>query len=92
LIYVNCKKFKVTKWLRFLNSVPNEVYTCPVCGEVLTRNYGLQKQYFSHPKDVDNTSCELKMGLMLKNDPTIFDENEEDILHREYYNKEFPNY
>lgn len=76
------------KMVKILDSVEGETYTCPICGEVLTRNFGLINQFYSHPKDKGN-SCELKVKLMLKNNPTEFEEDDLIILKEQYYDKEF---
>ena len=67
------------------SSSPNEDYYCPVCHEKLIRNFGLEKQYYSHQKDKDNTDCEIKMKLLLKKDDANFTQEEQLIL-QEYYN------
>lgn len=75
------------KLVKILDSVQGEIYTCPICKEVLTRNFGLISQFFSHPKD-KGANCELKLKLMLKDNPTEFESDELTIL-KEYYNKRF---
>lgn len=76
------------KLVKILNSNSEDAYYCPVCGELLERKFGLEKQYYSHPKGIGD-NCEIKMKLMLKDNPTIFDSEEMEILKYEYYNKEF---
>lgn len=76
------------KLIKILDSVSTEQYTCPICGEVLERRFGVERQYYAHPKGVGD-DCEVKMKLILKENEVIFDSQEEDILTKEYYNKEF---
>ena len=77
------------KLVDIIESTHSDIYTCPVCHEVLTRNFGAQKQFYSHPKNVDATNCEIKMKLIIKEDKTVFQESESDILSTEFYNKQF---
>ena len=70
-----------------IESTKEEIYICPVCKEELIRNFGISRQYFSHPNGSED--CELKFNLMLKNNEKILSSNEIDILNREYYNKSF---
>ena len=79
-------KNKKGQFVDIKNSSPDEEYYCPVCHELLIRSFGLEKQYFSHQKDKDNTSCEIKMKLLLKKDNTDFTQEDQFIL-QEYYNK-----
>jgi ATP-dependent exoDNAse (exonuclease V) alpha subunit len=53
-------------------SVEGQDYFCVVCGERMTRNYGAQRQYFSHSKGSDDT-CEkkLKKQITLKKTSSI---------------------
>ena len=76
------------KMVKIIDSVEEDTYTCPLCGEVLTRNFGLQNQFYSHPKGKGD-NCELKLKLMLKNNPNEFEDEELNILKEQYYNKEF---
>lgn len=77
------------KLIDIIESVSSDIYTCPVCKEVLTRNFGSQKQFYSHPKNVDATNCEIKMKLIVKENKSIFQEQESSILSNEFYNKKF---
>lgn len=76
------------KLVQILDSISDRDYYCPVCGEKLIRNFGVERQYFSHEKNKDS-DCEVKLKLMLKKEDKILSDNEKDILKREYYNKEF---
>ena len=79
------------KLVDIIESVSTSTYTCPVCHEALTRNFGAIKQFYSHAKDTESniSNCEAKMKLMIKEDKTIFQESETDILSDEFYNKQF---
>lgn len=74
------------KLIDIVESVSTDVYTCPVCKEVLTRNFGVQKQYYSHPKGLGD-DCEIK--LITKEDKAVFQQSETNILSDEFYNKVF---
>ena len=76
------------KLIDIIESSANDTYTCPICKESLTRNFGLKSQYYSHPKGKGN-NCELKMKLLDKKEAIVFDENDTDILDKEYYKKIF---
>ena len=76
------------KLVDIIESTKNDTYTCPVCKEILTRNFGVSRQFFSHPSGKGD-ECELKLGIMMKSGNGIFSENEIDILSREYYEKTF---
>jgi len=76
------------KMVKIIDSVEEDTYTCPLCGEKLERKFGLQNQFFSHPKGRGD-NCELKLKLMLKNNPNEFEDEELNILKEQYYNKEF---
>lgn len=82
-------KNQSNKLIRILDSVPNDTYFCPVCKEQLERKYGVEKQYYAHPKNKDQQDCELKMGLIFKENPKQFENEEQIILSEEYYNKSF---
>ncbi|GCD12579.1 hypothetical protein [Clostridium tagluense] len=69
------------------NSVPNMEYKCPVCGDSLTRNFGVLKQYFSHFKGTGE-ECELKYKIFENGESNLKD-SDLDILKREYYDKKF---
>ncbi len=71
-----------------VESVSGDTYICPVCKEELTRNFGLSRQYFSHPSGLGE-GCELKLKLIIKEDDIPLSEDQMDILQNEYYNKEF---
>ena len=75
------------KLVDIIESIKEETYICPVCKEELIRNFGISRQYFSHPNGSED--CELKFNLMLKNNEKILSSSDLDILKREYYNKEF---
>lgn len=76
--------------IKILDSVPEDTYICPICGENLIRKFGVQKQYYAHPMGVGD-NCEAKVKLILKDDNVIFTPNQIDILNDEYYNKKFYN-
>lgn len=76
------------KMVKIIDSVEEDIYTCPLCGEKLTRNFGILRQYFSHPMG-KGENCEYKLKLMLKDNPTEFIESDLNILKDQYYNKEF---
>jgi superfamily I DNA/RNA helicase len=67
-----------------------DTYRCPICKELLTRNFGLQRQYFSHPEGKGD-NCELKIKLLEKNGEKEFTSSETNILHDEYYYNKFDN-
>ena len=75
------------KLIDIIESTKEETYICPVCKEELIRNFGISRQYFSHPNGSED--CELKFNLMLKNNEKILSEKDLDILNNEYYNKSF---
>lgn len=75
------------KIVNIKESVKGEYYSCPFCHEELTRNFGLERQYFSHPKGT-GIDCELKTKEYLNEDINIT-ESDLDILSNEYYNKKF---
>ena len=79
---------KYGKLVDIIESIKEETYICPVCKEELIRNFGISRQYFSHPNGRGD-ECELKLKLMVKDGEKEFDEKEIDILNREYYNKTF---
>lgn len=73
-----------------VESVKHDMYTCPICKEILTRNFGLQRQYYSHPEGKGD-NCELKIKLMERYESQEFTESDKDILNKEYFNKSFNN-
>jgi len=79
------------KLVDIIESQSNNTYTCPVCHEVLTRNFGAIKQFYSHSKDTESnvSNCEAKMKLIIKEDKSIFQQSDTDILSTEFYNKQF---
>jgi|GEM_PF-659146 len=77
------------KLIDIIESQSTSTYTCPVCKEVLTRNFGAQRQFYSHPPNVDATNCEIKMKLIIKEDKSIFQQSDTDILSTEFYSKQF---
>ena len=77
------------KLVDIIESTSNNIYTCPVCKKELIRNFGAVKQFYSHQKDVDATDCEIKMKLIIKEDKSIFQQSESNILSTEFYNKQF---
>ena len=77
------------KVVQILDSVKEETYTCPICGEILIRNFGVERQYFSHPKGKGD-DCELKVKEFLNKHSDITDKDIE-ILDREYFKKNFDN-
>lgn len=78
------------KLVNIIESIEEDTYTCPVCKEYLTRNFGAKKQYYSHPKQKGD-NCELKMKLMLKENSGEISESQLEILKKEYYDKVFNN-
>lgn len=76
------------KLVDIVESVKNDTYTCLVCKENLTRNFGVNRQYFSHPSG-KGEDCELKLKLVIKEDETILPKEAIDILNNEYFNKDF---
>ena len=78
------------KLVDIIESTKNDKYICPVCKEELIRNFGVSRQFYSHPSGRGN-DCELKFNLMLKNNEKILSDKDLDILNREYYNKTFDN-
>ena len=77
------------KLVDIIESQATSQYFCPVCKKELIRNFGAVKQFYSHQKDVDATDCEIKMKLIIKEDKTIFQQSESNILSTEFYNKQF---
>lgn len=71
-----------------IESIQDDIYRCPVCNEVLTRKFGLDRQYFAHPKGKGD-DCEIKMTAMEKEMDKIFSDKSKDILKNEYYEKKF---
>lgn len=69
------------------NSVEEDNYYCPVCKKLLERKWGLELQYFAHPKGVGD-NCEIKMKLLLKEAETNFTDDDHSIL-QEYFNKKY---
>jgi len=76
------------KLVDIIESTKNDTYTCPVCKEILTRNFGASRQFFSHPSGKGD-ECELKLGIMMKDKNGVYGESDIDILRREYYEKTF---
>jgi len=78
-----------SKLTDIMESTKKDTYTCPVCKEILTRNFGEKSQFYSHPKG-KGEDCELKLKLIIKDDNLEgLTEEEVDILKTEYYDKEF---
>lgn len=71
-----------------IESTESGTYTCPICHEELTRNFGAIKQYFSHPKGLGD-DCEYKMKLVVKEEAVELTEDDLDILQEEFYEKAF---
>lgn len=78
------------KLVDIIESIKTDTYICPICKEVLTRNFGERRQYYSHPLGKGD-DCELKLKLILKENNQDLSEQQIDILEREYYTKEFNN-
>ena len=76
------------KLVDIIESTKNDTYICPVCKEELIRNFGVNRQFYSHPSGRGD-ECELKLKLMVKDGDKEFGEKDLDILNREYYNKTF---
>lgn len=76
------------KLIDIIESVSSDTYTCPVCKEVLTRKFGSIKQYYAHPKN-QGEDCEIKMKLLVKEEPGEFQDMDINILATEFYNKQF---
>jgi len=79
------------KLIDIIESQSTDTYKCPVCGEELIRNFGAIKQFYSHAKDTESnvSNCEAKMKFIIKEDKTIFQESESNVLSTEFYNKKF---
>lgn len=78
------------KLIDIIESTSNDTYHCPVCKELLERRFGLEKQYYAHPKGKGD-DCEIKMKLIIKEGNNTLSEESNDILKNEYYNKVFDN-
>lgn len=76
------------KLVDIIESTKDDTYVCPVCKEELIRNFGVDRQYFSHPNG-KGEDCELKLKLMVKDEDKLLSQSEIDILNKEYYNKNF---
>ena len=76
------------KLVDIIESTKNDTYTCPVCKEILTRKFGVSRQFFSHPNEKGN-DCELKLGIMMKDKNGVYGDSEIDILKKEYYERTF---
>ena len=76
------------KLVDIIESIKEDTYTCPVCKEVLTRNFGVSRQFFSHPNEKGN-DCELKLGIMMKDKSGVYGESDINILREYYYEKTF---
>jgi len=76
------------KLVDIIESTKNDTYICPVCKEELIRNFGVSRQFYSHPSGRGD-ECELKLKLIVKDGDKEFGEDEIDILNREYYNNTF---
>ena len=77
------------KLIDIMESTKKDTYICPVCKEILTRNFGEKSQYYSHPKG-KGQDCELKLKLIIKDDNLDeLSQDQIDILQKEYYDKEF---
>jgi len=76
------------KLVDIIESTKDDTYICPVCKEILTRNFGVSRQFYSHPSGRGD-ECELKLKLMVKDGEKEFGEKEIDILRDEYYEKVF---
>ncbi len=79
-----------SKIINIQESVPDKEYYCCVCHEKLIRNFGLERQYFSHQHDKENNNCELKLKIILKDSPIDFGNDDRLILNK-YYNEQFQN-
>lgn len=72
-----------------IESIATDTYTCPICNEELIRNFGISRQYYSHPSGKGD-NCELKLKLILKDDTQEnLSQEQTDVLQTEYYDKEF---
>jgi len=76
------------KLVDIIESIKEDTYICPVCKEELIRNFGVSRQYYSHPSGKGD-ECELKLKIMIKEDEELLSKDQIDILNREYYNKNF---
>lgn len=76
------------KMVNILESIEGVEYHCPICKEKLIRCFGLERQYFSHTKD-NQKDCELKLKQYLKQDKKDIELNDYEILHNEYFDKDF---
>ena len=77
------------KLIDIIESQSTSQYFCPVCRKELIRNFGAIKQFYSHEKNIDATDCEIKMKLIIKEDKSIFQQSESNVLSTEFYNKQF---
>ena len=73
--------------INIINSVPKHKYICPLCKEPLIRNYGVERQYFSHDKG-KGEDCELRINSYIDNITELTDENKK-ILDKKYFKKKF---
>lgn len=78
---------KENKTVNIVFSKKEESYVCPLCKEEMVRNYGVQRQYFSH-KSGKGEECELKMKKYFNTKATLNEENL-NYLEEEYFNKKF---
>ncbi len=77
------------KYVNVVSSNKEEKYYCIACGCELQRIFTNMRQYFKHPIGVGD-DCEKKLkGLSLDTEDKILDNNDEEILVNELYNKEF---
>lgn len=68
-------------------SIEFETYTCPICGDYLTRKYGDKKQYFSHRIGFGD-ECERKLVRLTDGGELNYSEDFDSMLEKEYYEKE----
>lgn len=75
--------------INILESYKEDIYKCPVCGEILERKFGKTNQFFAHPKG-KGEDCENKLHLILKEEKEKIDKENSSILDK-FYNKKFDN-
>jgi hypothetical protein len=63
------------KLVDIIESTKDDTYVCPVCKEELIRNFGVDRQYFSHPNG-KGEDCELKLKLMVKDEDKLLSQSD----------------
>lgn len=70
-----------------IDSIKGSKYYCPICGNILQRNFGKIKQYFSH-KNGEGSECELKLDA-IREYHTPLNDDIDTYLEQEYYGRDF---